>query len=116
MKLLLLPTERSNKTVRKGKFFDQCVVCWPTVGRRVGGKLADASVVCQPTHRWCVGGVSTDELADASVGSDSLPLPISGLGVSESNGLPFFEIVSNFLEKGASHKRGRKMEESPFAV
>ena len=112
MKLLLLPTERSNKTVRKGKFFDQCVVCWPTVGRHVSGKLADASVVCQLTHRWCVGGVSTD----ASVGLDSLPLPISGLGVSESNGLPFFEIVSNFLEKGASHKRGRKMEESPFAV
>ena len=37
--------------------------------------LADVSVVC----RWCVGGVSTDALADvladASVGSDSLPLP-----------------------------------------
>ena len=35
----------------------------------------DASVVC----RWCVGGVSVDALADvladASVGSDSLPLP-----------------------------------------
>ena len=39
--------------------------------------LADVSVVC----RWCVGGVSTDALADvladASVGSDSLPLPKS---------------------------------------
>ena len=36
---------------------------------------ADVSVVC----RWCVGGVSTDALADvladALVGSDSLPLP-----------------------------------------
>ena len=36
---------------------------------------ADASVVCRSTCRWCVGGVSTDALADASVGSDSLPLP-----------------------------------------
>ena len=54
MKLLLLPTERNNKTVRKGKFFYQCVVCWPTVGPRVGGKSADASVVCQPMRRWCV--------------------------------------------------------------
>ena len=37
---------------------------------------ADVSVVCRPTRRWCVGGVSTDVLADASVGSDSLPLPV----------------------------------------
>ena len=52
-----------------------------TVGS-VGSVLADVSVVCRPTCRWCVGGVSTDALADvladASVGSDSLPLPRSG--------------------------------------
>ena len=51
MTLFLLPTKRRNKTrVRKGKFFDECV-----------------------------GSVSSDALADvstdASVGSDSLPLP-----------------------------------------
>ena len=51
MKLLLLPTERSNKTVRKGKFFDQCVVCWLTVGQRIGSVSTNASVVCRPT-RW----------------------------------------------------------------
>ena len=45
--LFLLPTERRNEIrVRKGKFFDECV-----------------------------SSVSTDALADASVGSDSLPIP-----------------------------------------
>ena len=53
MTSFLLLTERHNKIrVRKGKFFDECV-----------------------------GSVSTDVLADvftdASVGSDSLPLPTS---------------------------------------
>ena len=42
--------------------------------------LADVSVVSWPTCRWCVGGVLTDALADvladASLGSDSLPLPV----------------------------------------
>ena len=70
MTLFLLPAERRNKIrVKKGKFFDECV----------GSVSADVSVVCRPTCRWCVGGVSTDALADvladASVGSDSLPLP-----------------------------------------
>ena len=35
MKLLFLPTERSDKTVRKGKFFNQCVMCRPTRPRWV---------------------------------------------------------------------------------
>ena len=52
MTLFLLPSERRNKIrVRKGKFFDECV----------GSVLAD---------------VSADVFTDASVGSDSLPLPI----------------------------------------
>ena len=40
---------------------------------------ADALVMCRPTRRWCVGqhvgGVSANTLADALVGSVSLPLP-----------------------------------------
>lgn len=50
------------------------------VGRRVGSVLADASMVSRPMHGQCVGDVSTNALAnvlaDASVGSDSLPLPL----------------------------------------
>ena len=41
---------------------------------------ADALVMCRATRRWCVGSVSAnasaDMLADALVGSDSLPLPV----------------------------------------
>ena len=55
MKLLdLLPTERSNKTVTKGNFFDQCVVCRPTcrwwVSRCIGSVSNNTSVFCW----WCV--------------------------------------------------------------
>ena len=51
----------------------QCVgsvlaVCWQCVGR----VLADVLVVCW----WCVSRVSADAVADASVGLDSLPLPL----------------------------------------
>jgi len=38
--------------------------------------MADVLVVYQPTYRYCVGSVSTDMLAGALEGSDSLPLPI----------------------------------------
>ena len=74
MKLFLFPTERSNKiTVTKGKFFDQCV----------GSVSADASAVCWPTRQKCIGrpisgvpiNASASVLAEASVGSDSLPSP-----------------------------------------
>ena len=46
---------------------------------------ADALVICRPTRRWCVGSVSAnasaDTLADALVGSDSLPLPNGAMGI-----------------------------------
>ena len=57
--------------------------------------LADVSVVC----RWCVGGVSTDALADASVGSDSLPLP-KYLILKQVAQKPFWENINPTVHVG----------------
>ena len=51
--------------------------CQPTrrwqVGRRIGSVSTNASVVC----RWCVDRRVGRRVGEASVGSDSLPLPIN---------------------------------------
>ena len=51
---------------------NELVVCWPMRWQCVGSVLADVLVVCW----WCVSRVSADAVADASVGLDSLPLPL----------------------------------------